>query len=172
MPRRFVKIVSEENGAIAQGRVTPENLRNHKDNLVTARTWITAGVPSLLVFLLCAHSGYSDYPGLGVVFKAIHANLTAVETRMRLGRLIENAMTKCKHLKTHTATNGKWMTVLTGNLLEREMLGQDFNKVYTVLVDKRGTARPCCRDMPSSTTRVASKAVTSVWNSRISGKMR
>ena len=120
MPRRLAR----KRKAIAAGRVTPMDLRNYKDNLVTARTWITTGVPSLLVWSCFACTqDISDYTGMGVVFKTIYENLTAVETQMRLGKLIENAMTKCKRLKTYTATNDKWMTVLTSNLLERSLLG-------------------------------------------------
>ena len=59
MPRRFARIDSDENErkAIAAGRVTPMDLRNYKD----ARTWITTGVPSLLVWSCFACTqGISD----------------------------------------------------------------------------------------------------------------
>ena len=55
--------------------------------------------------------------------KTIYENLTAAETRMRLVKLIENAMTKCKCLKKYTTTNDTWKTILTSNLLERPLHG-------------------------------------------------
>ena len=77
MPRRFVRNDSDENErkAIAEGRVTPENLINFKDNLVPARTWISTELPSLLVWSCFACTqDISDYTGLGVVFKTICEN--------------------------------------------------------------------------------------------------
>ena len=111
LPRRFAKVASDEDErkAIVDGRVAAEDLRNYKDNLETARAWVHIGVPSLLVWSCFACAQYiADYNGFG---------LTALETRMHLRKLIENATTKCKHLKTFTTTNENWMTVLDPTLI-------------------------------------------------------
>ena len=119
MPCRFTS------KAIAAGTVTPEILRNYQDNLVTARTWIATWCTFVIgLVMFCLHPGHL---GLHRTGRGVQSDLRELDCRVRPGKLIENAMTKCKRLKTYTTTNDKWMTILTSNLLERSLLGWPWN---------------------------------------------